>query len=212
MLAGSTLPARLLDMRCLPRRAPPPLQFDFGPETVGTLVGNLTDLGIPVLACNIDASAEPSLAGMLEPFTLIRLPKSNVTVGVVGLTTPDTAYTSQPGGWVGVGSQSTMPLWLPAAACRASTPTQPQGPPPTPPRCAGPNIRFLPPNETLPECVAAARKAGAEVWLRLAAAPSNPCHQPLCCLPARHEAPPLPSALPPFLRPPPCRRCSASLR
>lgn len=146
-------------------------EFDDGPGTAGTLVGNLTELGIPVVSCNIDASAEPALAGQLQRYALVPLPRSNVTVGVVGLTTTSTAYNSKPGAAAAGGAGPGLPRgWGPAnvaatgrhgAFWRPCTEHAPATPLSLP--HPGPNVRFLQPNETLPACVAEARAAGAEV-------------------------------------------------
>lgn len=104
-------------------------QFDYGAIGAAGLEGfarNVSD-AFPILSCNLDVSGEPALAGLVQPFALIDLPVSGLTVGVVGLTPVDTAETSNPGG----------------------------------------SVKFLPYNETLPNCAAAAREAGADLVIAL---------------------------------------------
>lgn len=67
-------------------------EFDNGPETLGAFVRKAR---FPVLSANIDASGEPFLAGLLRPCVL--LDKSGLKVGLIGVTTLQTAITSSPG-------------------------------------------------------------------------------------------------------------------
>ncbi len=67
-------------------------EFDNGPETLARFVKGAK---FPVLSANIDASAEPALAGLLQPSMMLH--KDGLDVGVVGLTTQQTATTSSPG-------------------------------------------------------------------------------------------------------------------
>lgn len=67
-------------------------EFDDGPETLGRYVAAAR---FPVLAANLDASGEPSLAGRVLPFTVLE--RGGMRVGVVGVTTVDAAVTSSPG-------------------------------------------------------------------------------------------------------------------
>ena len=67
-------------------------EFDNGPATLASFVRGAR---FPVLSANIDASAEPVLAGLLTPSVTIT--KDNLAIGLVGLTTRETAVTSSPG-------------------------------------------------------------------------------------------------------------------
>ncbi len=67
-------------------------EFDNGP---GTLARFVRAAGFPVLSANVDASADPDLAGLLLPWTLLR--KDGLAIGVVGLTTRETPVGSSPG-------------------------------------------------------------------------------------------------------------------
>lgn len=67
-------------------------EFDNGPENLARFV---TGARFPVLSANIDASAEPALAGLLKPSVMLR--KNGLDIGLVGLTTLQTATTSSPG-------------------------------------------------------------------------------------------------------------------
>jgi 5'-nucleotidase len=67
-------------------------EFDDGPGELARLIDGVD---FPVLSANIDASAEPGLAGKIEASTVITL--SGEPIGIVGLTTPDTENISSPG-------------------------------------------------------------------------------------------------------------------
>ena len=67
-------------------------EFDNGPATLARYVEAAR---FPVLSANIDASAEPGLAGLLRPFAVFE--RAGLQVGVVGLTTGQTATSSSPG-------------------------------------------------------------------------------------------------------------------
>lgn len=67
-------------------------EFDNGPETLGAFVRKAR---FPVLSANIDASGEPFVAGLLRPCVL--LDKSGLKVGLIGVTTLQTAITSSLG-------------------------------------------------------------------------------------------------------------------
>ena len=75
------------------------MQFDNGPTGPAGLEGFIRAVNgsFPVLSCNLDASHEPALAGLVQRFALLPLQHSNVTVGVVGLTSIETTETSNPG-------------------------------------------------------------------------------------------------------------------
>jgi 5'-nucleotidase / UDP-sugar diphosphatase len=66
-------------------------EFDKG----SALLADLADIAeFPILAGNIDVSADPFLYGKLLPYVI--LPVSRSKIGVIGLVTPDTADTSNP--------------------------------------------------------------------------------------------------------------------
>jgi len=67
-------------------------EFDDGPGTLGSFVRGVN---FPVLSANIDVSAEPELAGAIQPYTVLDV--GGEKVGVVGYTTEDTAILSSPG-------------------------------------------------------------------------------------------------------------------
>ena len=67
-------------------------EFDNGPEELARFINGAN---FPVLSANIDVSDEPELAGLVAPYTIIT--RSGQAIGVIGLTTPDTANISSPG-------------------------------------------------------------------------------------------------------------------
>lgn len=67
-------------------------EFDNGPETLARFVKAAK---FPVLSANIDASAEPSLAGLLRPSLMVN--RAGLDIGLVGLTTLETRTGSSPG-------------------------------------------------------------------------------------------------------------------
>lgn len=67
-------------------------EFDKGPAPLGKFLDQVT---FPVLAANIDVSAEPLLAGKVKPSTIIEV--NGEKIGVVGAITPDTPNISSPG-------------------------------------------------------------------------------------------------------------------
>ncbi len=67
-------------------------EFDDGPEELARLIDGAD---FPVVSANIDASAEPSLAGKIHPSTVITV--AGEPVGIVGLITPETEELSSPG-------------------------------------------------------------------------------------------------------------------
>ncbi|MCC7281584.1 MAG: bifunctional metallophosphatase/5'-nucleotidase, partial [Acetobacteraceae bacterium] len=66
--------------------------FDRGPEVTGRFVRALP---FPVLAANLDSSAEPALAGSVPPSALIE--REGARIGLVGITLPATPAISSPG-------------------------------------------------------------------------------------------------------------------
>ncbi len=67
-------------------------EFDSGPPALARFI---QDADFPVLSANIDASAQVSLTGLIEPYTIIEV--AGEQVGVFGLTTEDTTFISSPG-------------------------------------------------------------------------------------------------------------------
>lgn len=67
-------------------------EFDHGPETIGRFARAAP---FPVLAANLDASAEPALAGHVRAST--RIERDGIRLGIVGLTLPETPGISSPG-------------------------------------------------------------------------------------------------------------------
>jgi len=67
-------------------------EFDDGPATLAKFIDAVN---FPVLSANIDASAEPALAGKIQPYTILEV--GGEQIGVVGFTTEDTAILSSPG-------------------------------------------------------------------------------------------------------------------
>lgn len=67
-------------------------EFDSGPPALARYIDAAT---FPVLGANIDASAQVSLTGMIEPYTIITV--GGQQIGVFGVTTEDTAFISSPG-------------------------------------------------------------------------------------------------------------------
>ncbi len=67
-------------------------EFDLGPEVLARYIAAVP---FPVLSANLDATAEPALAGKIRPTITFR--RESMRVVVVGLTTPDTPGISSPG-------------------------------------------------------------------------------------------------------------------
>lgn len=67
-------------------------EFDGGPEALGRFVAAAR---FPVLSANLDAADEPALAGLVRACAVFE--RAGSRVGVVGLTTEDTARSSWPG-------------------------------------------------------------------------------------------------------------------
>jgi 5'-nucleotidase/UDP-sugar diphosphatase len=67
-------------------------EFDFGPATLASFIKKADFL---VLSANVDASAEPALAGLIPAYTVLDV--ASEKIGVFGLTTEDTAFNSSPG-------------------------------------------------------------------------------------------------------------------
>ena len=58
-------------------------EFDMGPGVLGAFVDAAR---FPVLSANVDASAEPALAGRLRPYAILE--RAGLRIGLIGLTTP----------------------------------------------------------------------------------------------------------------------------
>jgi 5'-nucleotidase len=73
-------------------------EFDDGPANLARFIDSV---GLPVLSANIDASADPDLAGKISPYTVLDV--NGEQVGVIGLTTDTTPFSSSPGDTVTFG-------------------------------------------------------------------------------------------------------------
>ncbi|MDY7042273.1 MAG: 5'-nucleotidase C-terminal domain-containing protein, partial [Chloroflexota bacterium] len=67
-------------------------EFDSGPGPLGSFSRGAD---FPVLSANLDVSAEPELAGLLSPYTVLTV--GGEQIGILGLTTEDVAFNSSPG-------------------------------------------------------------------------------------------------------------------
>ena len=67
-------------------------EFDDGPAQLARLINGVN---FPVISANIDASAEPALAGLIMPTAIITV--NGEQIGVVGVTTSETDILSSPG-------------------------------------------------------------------------------------------------------------------
>ncbi|HEY8612215.1 MAG TPA: metallophosphoesterase, partial [Roseomonas sp.] len=67
-------------------------EFDNGPENLARYAANVP---FPLLSANLDTRAEPLLRDGVSAFTVLE--SAGARIGVVGLTTPDTATSSSPG-------------------------------------------------------------------------------------------------------------------
>ena len=67
-------------------------EFDKGPLF---LAGFLKYAGTPILGANVEAPGVPALAKRIRPYVILQY--GDERVGVIGLTTPDTAFISEPG-------------------------------------------------------------------------------------------------------------------
>ncbi|MBE0557497.1 MAG: metallophosphoesterase, partial [Proteobacteria bacterium] len=67
-------------------------EFDKGAAMAGRFVARAS---FPILSANIDVSREPSLAGKVAPYLIKQY--GSERVGIIGVTTVDTAVTSSPG-------------------------------------------------------------------------------------------------------------------
>ncbi|MCX6006709.1 MAG: bifunctional metallophosphatase/5'-nucleotidase [Chloroflexi bacterium] len=67
-------------------------EFSNGPQGAANLVNIVK---FPVLAANLDVSAEPSLDGKVKPYTIVEY--DGQKIGIIGLITPTTELTGYPG-------------------------------------------------------------------------------------------------------------------
>jgi 5'-nucleotidase len=67
-------------------------EFSKGPQGAANMVNIVK---FPVLAANLDVSAEPSLAGKVKPYTIVEY--DGEKIGIIGLITPTTEFTANPG-------------------------------------------------------------------------------------------------------------------
>jgi 5'-nucleotidase len=67
-------------------------EFDHGPETAARYAHALQ---APLLAANLDISAEPALTGLVRPWTVFE--RGGARIGVIGLITEDTPTIASPG-------------------------------------------------------------------------------------------------------------------
>ncbi len=67
-------------------------EFDDGPAELARLIDGVN---FPVVSANIDASAEPTLAGRIAPTAVIEI--NGEQIGVIGVTTSETTILSSPG-------------------------------------------------------------------------------------------------------------------
>ncbi|MCB8942314.1 MAG: 5'-nucleotidase C-terminal domain-containing protein [Ardenticatenaceae bacterium] len=67
-------------------------EFDDGPANLARFIQGVNH---PVLSANIDASDEPALAGLIQPYAIVEI--GGEQIGIVGFTTEDTAILSSPG-------------------------------------------------------------------------------------------------------------------
>jgi len=89
-------------------------EFDNGPDTLGRFAAAAR---FPVLSANIDAAAEPALAGRLRPYAVFD--RAGLRVAVVGLTTTEALLSSSPGPNIRIGDARAA-LVATAAAARAA--------------------------------------------------------------------------------------------
>ncbi len=73
-------------------------EFDDGPANLAKFIDSV---GLPVLSANIDASADPDLAGKISPYTVLDV--NGEQVGIIGLTTDTTPFSSSPGDTIAFG-------------------------------------------------------------------------------------------------------------
>lgn len=67
-------------------------EFDLGPSVLANFARRAL---FPMLSCNIDASADDNLRGLIKPYTVLNV--GGERVGVIGATTPEAPMISSPG-------------------------------------------------------------------------------------------------------------------
>jgi 5'-nucleotidase len=67
-------------------------EFDDGPQTLAEFIRGAE---FPVIAANVDASEEPGLAGLIQPYTVLEV--GGEKIGLLGYTTEDIPILSKPG-------------------------------------------------------------------------------------------------------------------
>lgn len=67
-------------------------EFDLGPTKLGDFAKGAI---FPVLSCNLDVSAEPSLRNVIKPYTVAKV--GGQKIGLIGATTPELPTISSPG-------------------------------------------------------------------------------------------------------------------
>lgn len=67
-------------------------EFDKGPAILADFA---KDAKFPILSCNIDVSAEPSLKSIIKPYVIKEI--GGAKVALIGIITPDTPFISSPG-------------------------------------------------------------------------------------------------------------------
>jgi 5'-nucleotidase / UDP-sugar diphosphatase len=67
-------------------------EFDDGPSVLAEFIKGVN---FPVLSANIDASQDPDLAGLIQPYTILEA--GGEQIGVIGCTTEETPLSSSPG-------------------------------------------------------------------------------------------------------------------
>ncbi len=67
-------------------------EFDDGPANLAKFIKGAN---FPVLSANLDVSADPDLAGLIKPYTVVEV--GGEKIGIVGLTTEDVTILSSPG-------------------------------------------------------------------------------------------------------------------
>ncbi|KNC77495.1 hypothetical protein SARC_10046 [Sphaeroforma arctica JP610] len=66
-------------------------EFDLGSPVLAEFLDTANH---PLVACNIDASGDPDLAGKFVPYTIVE--KSGRKIAIIGITTPDTVFLASP--------------------------------------------------------------------------------------------------------------------
>lgn len=67
-------------------------EFDDGPANLASFIERVN---FPVVSANIDASRDPNLAGLIQPYTILEV--DGKQIGIVGYTTEETSILSSPG-------------------------------------------------------------------------------------------------------------------